>query len=110
MAHVGTHERAGASTDDAFAAYALLGAIAVVGALSLGWLVLAPVLVLALLLRFTVRRRGAIGMAAGAGMMLLVFGLPALDRAYGPRLVVMGVSLLCAGLTEQARRTWVAPR
>jgi hypothetical protein len=90
--------------------YAVLGTLAALGAVSLGWLLLAPVLVIAGVLRFATRRRGAIGMAVGAGAMLLLIGVPTLDRAYGARFVVMGGSLLVAGFAEQARRTWAAPR
>jgi hypothetical protein len=49
--------------------------------------------------------RGAIGVAAGAGLVLVCLGVLRSKMPYGLPFVGMGVSLLLIGLLEQTRRT-----
>jgi hypothetical protein len=52
-------------------------------------------------------RSGLAGIAVGAGLLLFLVGLTALDRRYGVRFVEMGLSLLVFGVLALVRRAWL---
>jgi hypothetical protein len=97
------------STSVPFFLYAVLGVAVALGAISFGWLVLGPVMLVVVLLSRTRVRHGLAGTAVGAGLLLLFVGLTALDRQYGVRFVEMGVSLFVFGVLALVRRAWLTP-
>jgi hypothetical protein len=87
--------------------YAALGALVALAFVSLGWLLLGPVIVVIVVLKRVAPTSGrsAIGVAAGAGLVLGCLGVLRSNLPYGLPFVGMGVSLLLIGLLEQTRRT-----
>jgi hypothetical protein len=91
-----------------FSAYVVLGAVAALSLLSLGWLLLAPVLLVVVATLFVPAARRAVpGLAIGAGLVFAFFAVMGTGRPYARPLALMAAGLLVAGVAEQIRRTWV---
>jgi hypothetical protein len=100
---------ASARTRLPLAVCACLGALGALSAISLGWLVLGPVMLVVLALCWTRFRGDLLGVAVAAGGVLLWLGAMGLDRRYPAPFVVMGTSLLVFGVLGEVRRVWLTP-
>lgn len=94
-----------------FCGYVVAGVLGVLSFVSLGWLLLGPlVLLVGLSLVGSTARRSVWGLAVGAGFAFVYFAAASDGRSYAGSMLVMGVSLLVAAAFALVRRTWVAPR
>jgi hypothetical protein len=92
-------------------AYVVIGVLAGLSLISLGWILLGPVvLIVGITLFSSTARRGVSGLALGVGLVFVFFAATGGDHSYVVGLLVMGTSLIVVGILELVRRTWVAPR
>ena len=92
-----------------FCVYLTLGAFGALSVVSLGWVLLGPLVLLVGVSLFSANaRRGSPGLAVGAGLVFGYFAASGDGRTYGQLLMVIAIGLLVAGVLEQVRRTWFA--
>jgi len=102
--------RSAVSAWSGFGLYLGLGVLLVLSLVSIGWLLLGPlVLVIGLSLFSRSLRRGIGGLAVGAGVTFLFLAAIAEGGSYATSFVMMGIPLVFVGVLEQIRRVWVAP-
>jgi hypothetical protein len=102
--------RSAVSPWSGFGLYLGLGVLLVLSLVSIGWLLLGPLLlVIGLSLFSRSLRRGIGGLAVGAGVTFLFLAAIADGGSYATSFAMMGIPLVCVGVLEQIRRVWVAP-